>query len=215
MVTGYEKNPVSDDPYLAGVMSDLKFESGSLTMAVKRMKAESQLEEADAKRDAGVRAINYLIRGYAYHPDKNVNEAAIKAGEIFDHYGMEIIKESYAVESSLIDSMLEDFAKPEMQTVIDTLTGLRQLIDELNTSQEEFEAASLTYEQEKSVEGNLESATKIKKKVVSIINDKIVVYLNGMCLANLEKYGEFARIAAQLIDDNNSAVKRRSNNRQP
>ena len=210
IVAGYEKNPVSDDPYLAGVLGELKTGSGNLTLAVKRMKAESKLEEADAQRDEKVRSIYYLIQGYKYHPDKQISSAAVIVGKVFDNYGMDIIKESYAVESSHIESMLKDFEKPKIQVAVNALPGLRQLIVELSTTQAEFEAASVAYEEEKSVEGELESATKIKQQVVSIINDKLVNYLIGICLANEEKYGNFARTVAQLIDDNNSAVKKRS-----
>lgn len=215
IISEYEKNEFGSDEYLASVFGLLKAASDRLTTAVKRIKAESALEEKDEIRDSKVRALNYFVMGSRYNPDMQISGAAEAAGKIFDHYGMEVIKESYAVESSLIESLLEEFMKPEMQAQAALLPGLNRLLNDLRTAQTDFEAASLAYENEKAVEGNLENATEIKKEVVSLINDNIVVYLRAMCLSNEAKYGNFSRTVAQIIDDNNTTVKRRTGKQEP
>jgi|WetSurMetagenome_2_1015567.scaffolds.fasta_scaffold453704_2 hypothetical protein len=60
-----------------------------------------------------------------------------------------------------------------------------------------------------------ESDLEIKKEVLSIINEKLVVYLNAMIQVNETKYGEFAVTVAQIIDDMNVTVKKRKKNPEP
>ncbi len=55
----------------------------------------------------------------------------------------------------------------------------------------------------------IKNATIIKKEVVTVINKKIVVYLRAMFQVNELTYGNFARTIAQIITDNNEAVKKR------
>lgn len=55
----------------------------------------------------------------------------------------------------------------------------------------------------KAQEGLTKCATDIKKDVVRIINEKIVVYFNAMQQVSNEFYGELSQTRAQIINDNN------------
>ncbi|NLT50700.1 MAG: hypothetical protein GXX85_07280 [Ignavibacteria bacterium] len=215
IISEYQNSGLSSDTYLSSVFDSLKIGSAELTKAVNRIKSESDLEEKDILRDSKVRAVNYLVLGFKHHPDEIISAAAEKVGKVFEHYGLEIIKESYAVESSLIESLLEDFNKPETKTAIEALPGLSRVLEDLNAAQVKFEEANLAFEKEKSIEGNLDNATTIKQEVVSIINNNLVVYLRAMCLSDEAKYGNFSRAVAQIIDDSNTTVKRRTGKQEP
>ena len=73
----------------------------------------------------------------------------------------------------------------------------------------------MTYEREAAEDKNKESATKLKKVVVEIINGKLVRYLTGMSSVDDETYGQFARTIGKIIDDNNEVVKKRRKNENP
>ncbi len=55
----------------------------------------------------------------------------------------------------------------------------------------------------------MENATTIKKEVVNIINNNLVVYLRAMEQVDEPTYGNFARTIAQIIANNNEVVKKR------
>lgn len=209
IISAYQKSGLSSDVFLTGVFSVLIPVSENLTGAIKRMKAESVLEEKDEKRDGYVRGIYYLVQGFLHHPDAAVKAAAVKIDDVIENYGLTIVSESYATETSLIESMLEDLGTTELQVSIEALSGLSQLIANLREAQTEFEQAKLEYDEERVKEGELESATKLKMDVISIINNKLVVYLRAMEQVDNEKYGTFAQTVATIIDDNNTAVKKR------
>jgi hypothetical protein len=212
VIAEFEKGDWSSDIYLTGIFTRLKPASLRLTTAVNRMKAESNLEAKDGIRDGKVRAIYYLIMGYLHHPDAVIRAAAEKVDAVFEHYGVNIVLENYATESSLIESLLLDFAGEEMQTTIASLPGLSQLITELRVAQTAFEEALVIFEEEKADDKTKENATAIKKEVLSIINDKLIIHLRAMFQIDETKYGAFAGAVAQIIDDVNLIVKKRRKN---
>lgn len=111
--------------------------------------------------------------------------------------------------------MLEEFANPDIVTAIADLRGLSVLITELTVAQLEFREAAVAFEAEKAQEGTEESASKIKLEVVSIINEKIVIYLRAMIQVDEPTYGELTRTIAQIIEDNNVIVKKRKKKVEP
>ena len=209
IVGAYKNTDLSTDTWLSGLMTSLETEGGALTAAIKRMKAESELEEQDEVRDEVFRSLYYLILGLLHHPDAAVKAAAQQVFDVLDHYGLTITDQSYASESSLVDSLLNDLAQPEFQEPIALLSGCAESIAALQTAEDNFEAARIAYEEEKAQESTLENATTIKKRVVSLINDKLVVYLLAMVQVNPEMYDLFARTVGQIIADNNEVVKKR------
>ncbi len=129
--------------------------------------------------------------------------------KLFDNYGLVILGESYATESSLIGSLLLDLAKPKYASAIAALSGCADLIAQLQTAQNDFEQARIAYETEKAKEGMVNNATLVKKDVLTILNDKILVYLRAMEQVNAEMFGVFVNTCAQIIDENNEQVKKR------
>ena len=211
----YKNTTLSSDAHLGKIFSALESESVLLTSAIRRLKDESVLEEKDEVRDDDVRAVHYLTLGFMHHPDPAVKAAAGEVEKVFDNYGLSITGESYATESSLINSLLADLAKPKLQDAIALLSGLTEIIAALQAAQTDFEETRIAYEEEKAKEGTLENATAIKKEVVAIINDKLVVYLRAMIQVDEATYGNFARTIAEIIADNNEVVKKRRKKPEP
>lgn len=209
IITEYDKKDWSADAHFTGILGKLKPASLNLTKAINRIKAESNLEEKDDARDSKLRAVNYLVLGFMHHPDTSVSSAAQSIGKLIDHYGIDIINENYAAESSLIESLLNDLAEANIQTAITAIPGLSQLISELRAAQTAFEQAQVLFEKDKARLGNEANASEVKKEVVSIINDELIVYLRAMAQVDEAKYGEFARTVAQVVNDMNVTVKKR------
>ena len=209
MIGAYKNTTLSSDAHLPKIYNELEPKSAMLTVAINRWKVESVLEIKDEVRDDKGRALFFMVMGYVHHPDPAVKAAAQKVEKVLENYGLSILGESYAVESSLVNSLLADLAKPKLQDAIAALSGLAEVVAELQVAQTDFEETRIAYEEEKAKEGTLENATTIKKEVVAIINDKLVVYLRAMILVDEATFGDFARTIAEIIDDNNEVVKKR------
>ncbi len=209
LISAFNKNNWNNDTYLIGIFNELKSLSDKLTAAIKRIKIKSILEEMDGKRDEKIKAINYLVMGLIHLPNTDIQNSAKKVVSIFEHYGVSITRKSYTEQTSLVESLLNDLANPELQSSIDLLSGLNQLISELRTAQTDFEEAKVNYEAEKAGLKTKENATRIKKEVLAIINGKLIVYLQAMVQVDEVKYGELGQVVSQVIEDINSLVKKR------
>lgn len=208
----YTKQGLESDTYLAGLFSYLDDKSDLLGVAINRSKTESNLDDKDLVRDEKVQALYYLLLGAIYNPNAKISASATKLYAIFEKYGLKIIKESYLIESSLIESMLEDYADLSLQADIAAVLGCAELIASLQTAQNDFRTADTIWTEEKSKEDLTQSASEIKKEVLAVINGKIIVYLKAMSQVNPEVYAEFAKAVSDIINEVNQAVKRRSKN---
>ncbi len=210
LIGAYKNTTLNTDAFLAEVMLSVEEKSKLLTLAVNRMKAESDLEEKDEVRDTIFRSLYYLVQGFVHHPDKTISSEATKVMAVLDRPGLSITNESYATESSLLSSLLNDLANAELQEAIKALSGCANLISALQTAADDFEATRIQYDEAKAGEGTLANATAIKKEVVKLVNDKLVVYLRAMIQVNETVYGAFARTVAEMIDSSNLVVKKRA-----
>ena len=211
IILKYEEEDWSTDTHLTEYFNSLKAENGKLQTAINRSKAQSELEEKDEIRDQNVRGINHMLEAYLKFTDATIKAAAVFVNNVFSRYGVEIVKDSYVTESSLINSMLEDFSEADVQTEIAKLPGLAALIAELTTAQNNFETARVAYETAVSVDDKMENASKLRTSVGLIINEDIVQYLNVMAKLDAAKYAAFADAIGKTIDNTNEQIKKRRN----
>ena len=200
---------VAADDYLKGVMAEVEDLSARITTAIKSDKTASTLDAADAKRDEVIRSLSTLLNGYAVIPVADKKTAAEKLLAVWGKY-KGITGESYANESSLIESLLEDFASDSLADSIKTLEGVSSYIADLRTAQDEFNKANDEYTAASASKG--ESATSLKKPLLAAINDKLVPYLTAMAVANKATYADFTTKAAAEIEKTNAAVAKRGKN---
>ncbi len=186
----YQSNTLSQDSILTGTMDEIRPLSGILSQAINRIKSESKLEEEDELRDNAARSFNYMILGYMHNPNEGIKNAATNIMPVFNNYGLQMVSESYAIETSLLNSLLLDLVKPELQEDITLLSGVTECIATMQNTQNNFEASLLTYDENKAEEGTYKNATSLKKQILKLVNGKLVVYLKAMALVNEETYGD-------------------------
>jgi hypothetical protein len=203
------------DPFLTATFTALGTTNLELSKAIRRSKAESDLEAKDEVRDQAVRSFYYLINGFTHHPSATISDAARLLLNVFNNYGLSLTGESYATESSLISSMLLEFQKPEYTPAIAALSGCSELLQALTIAQSGFEQARIAYETEKAQEGMVANATEIKKQVVEIVNGKIVVYLIAMEHSVGAAFDVFVATCGEIIAANNEQVRRRQQKPEP
>lgn len=209
----YKKGDWSKDAYLTNLFKDLEACSNSLTTAINPSKVVSLLEEKDEVRDDKVRSLHYFLTGLSYHPEQKIQLAAQALLEVYQRYGMAIISENYAVETALIASLIKDLSAQSLKSSIDALSGCAALIEGLHKAQEDFEKTRVEYEEEKAIESVRENATAIKYKALKLINEKLIPYLQAMSQVDEAKYGSFTHKLAEITQDNNETVKKRTNSK--
>lgn len=131
---------------------------------------------------------------------------AVKA--VFDKYGRRIVSESYATESSLIESLLIDLSAPELAGMIAQLPGIAELIAALRRAQDDFNVAK-DLQTERAASDDAPSATSLRKGITAKINDSLIPYLNAMAIANEAVFGAFIKQVEVEIGRANDSVSRR------
>lgn len=210
LIRQYQWDPnINSDAFLKKTVDEIDELSGRLTESIQRGTTKLGLDEADAVRDEAIRDLGTLIDGYTAIPFADQKEAAYAIKSIFDKYGKRIAIEPFAVESSLIESMLVDFSTPITIAAIQSLPGVAELIVKLRKAQDDFNAAS--DKQTANAADKPASATELKKEMLGMLNDKLIPYLNTMMMANPDVFGTFAKQAEVEIDRANATVTKRSN----
>ncbi|MDO5104488.1 DUF6261 family protein [Capnocytophaga sp.] len=205
-----KETDLQEEEFLKPTFAEIETLSAQITEAIKRDVALSKLEDADLRRDNLIRSLNTALLGYRALPVTSLKENAEKLYAVFSKYGVKITREAYAVESSLIESLLKDLSAPEMQQAIATLTGIEEIVSGLRNEQTAFTQLRADYEKALSEQKNSPSASAVKKLLLEVINGKLVPYLIAMKIAKADQYTSLANAISQAIDDTNSAIKRRT-----
>lgn len=209
IVNAYQQSTLNTDENMVKIFALIIDTLALLSSAINRLKAKSEQQTYDDIRDEKITALYYLLVSFSHHPDFAIKNAALSLLEIFEQYGMEMKNESFTSESSLLNSMLDDYKKQKQLDKIALVPQCAEYIAAIQEAQDNFETNRLSFEEAQGQEGTLENATKLKKTVIDSVNGLLVPYLNVMEQLNEPVYGAYARTVAEIIAANNEAVKRR------
>ncbi|MFK8270636.1 DUF6261 family protein [Capnocytophaga stomatis] len=201
---------LQDDAFLKNLLSEIQTQGDAITEAIKKDKAVSKLEDADAERDQAIRVLDKMLKAYEVFPVENTKAHGQKIATIFKKYGVKITEENYSSESNLIDSLLKDLSASEVQASVTALSGVSEAIAQIRTTQEEFARLRLQYEEAFTENLSKVSASSLRKPLLGLINKKLIPYLVAMTLVDGAKYTTFADKVAKIIDDMNEVVKARA-----
>lgn len=209
IIGAYKLTTLNSDAILDAMLVELENESSLFITAINRVRSESTLEDKNDVRTDSLRAIHYLLTGFLYHPSKKIKSAAEAVNKVYATYGLAILEQGYASRSALIASLLKDFSAEALQANIALLSGLEALIEALQAAQNDFVQTRISFDSSKAEENTYATATDLKKRILEIVNDKLIVYMRAMELVDNEHYGAFARTIAEIIIDNNAQVRKR------
>ncbi len=205
LACGDGSTAVAKDAVLKSQFAQLSDLSARNTTAIKQDAVVSTLDEADGKRDAATRDLFTLAGGYTASPFAEVKAAAGDVCAVLEKYGRGMTSKNYADQTALTESLLEDLGAEKVAAQIKSLSGVAELVASLREAQDAFAAAHDGYIKAKAGKG--ESASSLKKPLVSLVNDGIVPYLN--IVAAMEGYAEFVAAIAGNVKSTNDTVSRR------
>lgn len=209
LVRIYQEAGLSEVPYLPAMMAQVNELDNSLVIAINHLRSKSGLSELDTERDQAMKALSYFILSMLYHSDATIVKAAGQVNRVLEHYSRGIIRESYSVENSLLDSLLNDLSTDELVAAIAQLPSCAALVQSLSNKQKAFKKAQRAYLETKAEYKRSPKAWQIRNQLRSYLNGLVLPYLNAMFLVDEPLYGQLVRTLAAVINDNNRAVNRR------
>lgn len=196
-----------NDVYLKPLFGEFRALTDKITEAIRKDKALSDLDDADAVQDAAISDLFKIVEGYAVMRIDTLKAAAQKVLKILDNF-RGIAKQNYTAESEFIEALLKDLsALPEE---INTLVRLPEAVAYLRTAQDDFAEKRQIYENSQVENKQFEAASAIKKPLLELINLKLKPYLEAMKMANPAQFGTFADQVATAIETTNTAVNARA-----
>lgn len=197
------------EAYLKPVFVEMTDVSARITDAIRKDKAYSDLEDADAERDEVATRIYRIVDGYAAMPMAAVSGPAQRLQKILQKFSG-LTRKPYNEETSLIEAMQSDLSSADAMADIGALNGLSETLALLRQSQDAFMAKRVQYNTANSERKYDDTASALKKPLLALINDKLVPYLTLMQVQDAGKYGHFAAAVERAIGDANSKIKARS-----
>ena len=196
------------DTFLTATMARLETLSQQITTATMQDKAVSTLRAADGARDEAIRTLGTILAAYAVFPIAEKQAHAVPLKAVYDKYAKAgITAANYTSESSLTESLLEDFAADGLADNIAALEGVAESLAQVRERQDAFTAARDAYMQAAANKGA--TASSFNKPIVSLINDKLIPYLDAMVIAEDADCAAFARNVAAEIGRMNETVAKR------
>lgn len=211
MVYLFEKETViKDDEVLKKVFANISQSSAKLIDAIKSDRILSDLKVADKVRDEAIRRLEKMLKGYSVMPIESIQKTGKKLYGVFAKYGVGITRKSYSEESAYIKALLIDFSMEDIKADVESLTGLKEILTEIDTVQKAFDKKRMDYE--KLITGNTYKSQTytLKMDIVSKINNIIVPYLISSKNTNPDAFTNFANVTDKVISDINALVKSRS-----
>ena len=113
-----------------------------------------------------------------------------------------------ATESAKIASLLEDLDKEGNKEAVEALPNLAEAVAAVRAAEADFLASVKAQEDEKLGLGD--NASAVKKRLIALLNDKLIAYLNIASELFAENYGAFAEQVALAVNKSNSVVTQRA-----
>lgn len=195
------------DAFLDKQFARLELLSEQFNEAINRTRFTRNLDGKDKVRDEKIRYINSVLKGYLCFPEPEIVAAAEYLYKIFSQYTVAINDAGYVEQSGYIMSLLKDFEQDEAQAQIKKLASFDRIVEDLSAAQDDFQRAYLLSEMEAVNQSNKVSASMIKPQLLSLINDKIISYLNTM--SEEEQFLGLSSTIEQIIKDINVNVNSR------
>lgn len=206
------ENQFQDDNFLRGTITEMRILSDKITESLMFSKTESQLAEADEIRDKAVRDLFELVCGLRAVRIEPISVAAKRVYKICNKYGMAMIRKNYDIESAQIDSLLNELSTEESRNDINQMQFVAAVVEDIRQAEDKFKRAVIAYDNSVTQDKKVEPATKIKRQLLDLINNRLMKYLSTMEMLNNGKYLAFNDEVERAIERTNNEVKAHSKN---
>lgn len=196
------------DEYLTDAISEFHVLSVRMTESMSH-RVQSDYAEHDRIRRDCLRSLFMFLRSFNKSPQSEARDNALAVLEVFNRYGMRMLKKGVDGLTGLIDALLADLADKEMQDAIGHVPGLNERIEALRVAANNFNTSRLIYQQHRSEQSNKEKTKELKLAIENRIN---TVFLPYFAIKSKCEGGEFTDLYQYLVEmvtEANSIVKLR------
>jgi len=193
--------------YIDSITNNVETTNRQLIDELERRKEPSNKAMADLLRDNKTRAFYHMINAMLYSPIAAEAECAVAVKDIFDVYGIDIIRGGYYTQTTRTEALLSDLDKAEIATLIDAVPTLRTMLEDLRTSNSEFKAGFMDDLDNKREVDESPSASKLSPIVKDMLNNDLIPTIAAMSKIEPENYLDTYKVICDIIEEHNQSVR--------
>jgi len=195
----------SADLILSKILADIAVEHPILEQAIEAvhgntLKANVRAEDEKAGKD--YICLKNFIKANLSVPEANIREAAVEAWKLLVSHNPKLDQQNYARQIELSNSFITNLKSPTFKPLIDLLIGVPERVEKFTASTASLEAAYKKMATTKSEKMDLPAPSTQKNKIRSIINNRLMTYLEGAVDALPEKYEATYKAICESIEIN-------------
>jgi hypothetical protein len=171
-----------------------------------------ELVQIDRQRDACLRGIHTVVKGYTHHFD----EAMVKSAQVLlkriDSYGAPLVQQNYQAKTANVWHLTESFeTRPEYRDAL-LLLGLSPWANQLKEINKLFDQRQWARLNERVAQSG-DSATKLRKQVIAAYGNFRRHLEANSILNGKDKYRELINLLNTLIGQNHQFIQQRRSRR--
>jgi len=200
------------DNAIQGIGPRLEKENRLLTEVIGDLRAGkygADLQEVDTAFDKNFSCVKHFVNANRYVQDETISTNAEKLWEVIEAHKLNLHQKGYERQLSLINSLLNNFDKKEIQSAIQTLYGVPENIARLKKLKVDFENLFRKNIEEGATEEESIAPYLQKKVVRNILNRELLPYLNAMAAVLPEDYAELSRVIGGFVESVNTKARTR------
>ncbi len=213
-LSAIDKISLDADAYLSGIRSELSTEtnilSGSLSIERKHEYTQ-ELSILDDNFDRSVICMKKFIEANTFSSDETIAKNAEKAFDKLSSYDLSFYKLGYEKELARACSLIEEYEKPDMKPIIDSLVGVSEPLADLKIKANNLNTLYIKNQDIQALKEDVIPSSIQKKVVIDIFNTKLLPYLMVMAKVKPNEYGETYTKIIKYIETINTKIRARRN----
>ncbi len=203
------EHEIEGDANFDTIISEISEKYDFMKSIRESFKPKSSQEIKDSFRDAKYRAFYKIIETALINPEPGVAEAAAPLFEILKPYGLGVVRKTFMEESANLNTIIGILNTPEYRAKMAVIQGGELSFTQLVSAQSHFEQADRTWKTDKSETRGKDSATDVRDVLYSVMNDRLITYLELMMVINPSMYTGLANGVNEFVISNNTVVESR------
>lgn len=200
---------LSPSPQLEGLFAEFSSLLSDMIQAIHHKNEPHSLEEADHQRFEQVQALYHCVQQASLRSKPEIKEAGEKLASVLSRYGKSGIYAPISEGSALVDALLQDLAEEDLQGDIAKISDLKEIIGDLQASQNEFYRQNQLFIEQKAAEADFESASQLKAMLIDLLNGKMFISLMAASITDDAGIKQLAQNISQISSDLKLTLKRR------
>lgn len=205
---------LSTNPYLSDIKSKLSTETNTLSGALsieRKHEFTKELAELDNDFDSRVICVKKFIEANIYSSDETIAKNAEKALDKMASYDLLFYNLGYEKEIARAFSLVEEYEKPDMKPVVDSLVGVAAPLAELKTVATKLNTLYLKNQDIQALKEDTIPSSIQKKVVIDIFNNELLPYLMVMAKVQADEFGDVYAKITHYIETINTKIRARRN----